>query len=641
MCGICGIYGHKDSSALLRMCKAIAHRGPDDEGHYIEEKIALGMKRLSIIDLATGHQPIFNEDHTIWLIANGEIYNYLALRTLLEGKGHQFRTKTDIETIVHLYEDHGEGCLQHLRGMFTLAIWDKPNERLFLARDRLGIKPLYYYYRNGILIFASEIKALLASGFVEKKVSKKALHYFLSFASIPPPLTIIEGIQSLLPGHFLKLEKEQLTTSSYWDINFCPEARKGESYYTQGIIELLQESIELRLISDVPLGVFLSGGIDSSTIVALMRQLHPGRIKTFSIGFVDGGERYNETKHARKVAGYFGTEHQEWMVSATDLLKHLPHIIWAMDQPTGDGINSYFISKFTKEKVTVALSGTGGDELFAGYEWYHKILRWYKLIHYLDKVPWPANFLILKLMHSQGYNFPDRRPYSSTSSSFESIYRGIRTLFHQEEIRRLFTPHFLEEGIQECKNSPNSYDPLTFFASQANKFNDVLHKICYMQLKLDMPNLLLRDIDVMSMIHSLEVRIPYLDHKLVEFVATIPPNLIIKKRQGKYILLQGLSRLLPKEILEREKMGFIFPMDYWLKGPLRNTIEQILSKESIQRRGIFSYESIMHIMKEFYKGRIPYFKLWNLIVLELWYRLYIDNDSFLDIPDRIEDLIRN
>ncbi len=638
MCGISGIYGYGDSSALRRMCQTMNHRGPDDEGYFTDEKMALGMNRLSIIDLQTGHQPIPNEDETIWLIVNGEIYNYLDLRASLEKKGHRFRTKTDSETILHLYEEYGEEFLQHLRGMFALAIWDKPNDRLFLARDRLGIKPLYYHFKKGKLAFASEIKALLSSGLCEKRVSKQALNYFLSYASIPPPLTIFEEVKSLLPGYYLKLEKGTLTLSSYWDVNYTPGPPKEEGYYAEGLTDLLRESIKLRLMSDVPLGVFLSGGIDSSGLLALMRQAHSGKIKTFSIGFSEGGERYNETSHAAKVARHFDTEHREATISSTDMLQELPRIIRAMDQPTGDGINSYFVSRFAREGVTVALSGTGGDELFAGYEWFNRIRKWNTLINFIGKVPSPLNRTICRLMSELGYNLPDINFHNTTASSFGNIYGKVRSLFHQEELNVLLSSSFMKEYAGEKTHSYLHEDPAGFFLKRADRFSDVLHQTCYMQLKMDMPNLLLRDIDAMSMAHSLEVRVPFLDHKFVEFAATIPSSLIMRNGKGKYILLQALRKLLPEEILGRKKMGFIFPIDYWLKGPLKSVVEKFLSRESVQKRGILNFDEVLKIKNHFYSGKLPFFKLWNLVVLELWHRYYIDNDSFSSIPDSLEDL---
>jgi asparagine synthase (glutamine-hydrolysing) len=337
------------------------------------------------------------------------------------------------------------------------------------------------------------------------------------------------------------------------------------------------------------------------------------------------------------VARHFDTEHREATINSTDMLQELPRIIRAMDQPTGDGINSYFISKFAKEETTVALSGTGGDELFAGYDWFNRIRKWDCLLNFMDKVPSPLSQVICRVMREFGYNFPERKSNNFTGSSFRSIYEKVRSLFDQAELARLLSPSFQNEDT-ENNNSYFHKDPIDFFADRADSYRDVISRICYMQLKMDMPNLLLRDIDAMSMAHSLEVRVPFLDHKFVEFSATIPPDLIMRNGKGKYILLKALAELLPDEILRRKKMGFIFPIDYWLKGPLKFIVDRFLSKESIQRRGIFNSEQVLSIKNNFYSGKIPYFKLWNLVVLELWHRCYIDNDSFSSIPNTIEDL---
>ena len=563
MCGICGTVTHESPGLLRSMLDAMKHRGPDEEGSYCDEKlkISLGIKRLSIIDPETGSQPLFNEDKSIVLVTNGEIYNYRELKKDLIKNNHIFKTNADGEVIVHLFEEKGIDAVNSLRGMFAFALLDKNNETLFLVRDRLGMKPLYFSKNGRKIIFASEIKALLASGIINPDINPEALELFLSFPAVPAPLTIIKGIEAILPAHYIEFKKNRLKKIEYWKLqDHLPPHKRSEKLKPrekeEKLGELVENAVKEHMISDVPLGSFLSGGIDSTTISYFASRYSNNSLKTFSIGFhLDSSmsENYNELSQASVASKKLQTNHHEKIITTREITNALPHIIYAMDQPTGNGINSYFISKVAKKKVKVALSGTGGDELFGGYPWFSQIIANYKLLEKWGKIPEPLKIPLRKILTSTkpGGNIPDTLS-PKKESQFEKAYRYTRWLMLDNLKKKLLKPDFFKDHLKN-----DDFDPINFHA-KCTRNTDIFSKITFLQLKYDMPDLLLRDCDAMSMSHSIEVRLPFLDHRIVEFAMSIPPKDKIEKGNYKAILRKSMKNYLPAEIVSRKKQGFIF-----------------------------------------------------------------------------------
>jgi asparagine synthase (glutamine-hydrolysing) len=659
MCGICGIYGKSDENLIKRMCRVMFHRGPDDEGIYMDETISLGMRRLSIIDLTTGHQPIHNEDETLWIVFNGEIYNFQELREYLEKHGHRFYTKSDTEVILHLYEEFGEECVQKLRGMFAFALWDKPKRKLFLVRDRLGIKPLYYTETNGKFIFASEIKAILQHPQVKCEVNLKALDEYLTFQYILAPNTLFEGIWKLLPGHTLSYCYGKITLRQYWDVEFPQVSEKiDEREAAEELLEHFRESIRLRLISDVPLGVLLSGGVDSSAVVAVMSRLVNCPIKTFTVGFAAEGD-YDETKYARLVAKRFETDHQE-VILQPNACELLPKLIWHLDEPIADqaALPTYLVCELARKSVTVVLTGEGGDELFAGYPRY--LLSFFADVYH--KFPaWMKEGIVMK-----GISFlPNRIPYSKylkkvAFSNPDAMNRNVRWMsnFLPEEKERLYSDSlkkvlsdnsiskkgwknggmesWVNGRLEEWKNGRlegwmngrlEGWRDGRVFASLTDAFGLRLNALMYMDMKTWLVDDILMKVDRMSMATSVEARVPFLDHKLVEFVSGLPPKLKLKGFTTKYILKKTLNGLLPKEILNRRKHAFRVPASKWLQRDLKFLTSEILLSPAAQRREYFNIDYIRQLVNSHLEGRIDAGqKLWNLICLELWHRIYIDKD---------------
>jgi len=635
MCGISGIYGREDPDAVKRMCDAMIHRGPDDEGIYTGDGITLGVRRLSIIDLSPhGHQPMGNEDGTIQIVFNGEIYNFKELGDRLKVKGHRFNSKSDTEVIIHAYEEWGDECLKELRGMFAFAIWDKRQKRLFAARDRFGIKSLYYTMGGGLLIFASEIKALIASGLIEKELDPVAVYHYLTFGAIPAPWTILKDIKALLPGHKLVLEKGNLEIKRYWDIEIpVGSLKKDEHEWTEGLRELLRESIRLHIVSDVPIGAFLSGGVDSSIIVAFMSQIISQPVKTFSIGFDAGGTDYNETHYAGIIHERFSTVHTDIIVTAEEVVNVLDEIIWYMDQPSHDGLNSYFVSRAASTAVTVALSGLGGDELFAGYSIFKFAQRLAGLKWLRQRIPHGFSNVFNGVDAGISPRYRNRwfwRGVMGVLGCYPTVaeqYELVKLFFNNHEKERLLTDEF-KNSLGRIDHS-NSSEILRLLALEVAD-RDIINQVSYLELKTYLSDTLLRDMDTMSMAHSLEVRVPFIDHKLVEYVAAIPPGLKLNGMDTKYILKESVKDMVPGKILSRKKMGFAFPIGIWLRqGRLREMADDCLSKQTIKDRGIFRYETVNKVRNEFYgydnckDGQI-YLKVWLLVVLELWCRRYLD-----------------
>lgn len=631
MCGICGIieFDEKrdaDEHLLKEMCRVIGHRGPDEEGYHIEGNVGLGARRLSIIDLKTGHQPIHNEDKNIWIVSNGEIYNYKELTQELKQLGHQFYTGSDTEVIVHAYEQYGTGCLAKLRGMFAFALWDKEKREVLLARDRLGIKPLHYALSEGRLIFASEIKSILQDKKVSRELNPAALDHFLTFSCVPAPLTIFKGIKKLLPGTFLRCKGSNISENRHWELPYFREVNHfSEKECEERLMQALRESLELHLRSDVPIGVLLSGGVDSSTILALATQITPKLLKSFSVGFKH--PTFNELGYAHRVANLYHTDHYEIIVEPGAVEHLLPKMIWHFDEPFGDAsaIPMYLLCQLVGKKVKVVLSGEGGDEDFAGYSWYNtsRIRRLYSSL--------PEGFK-RAIFHLTRKFCPAKREGGlidgvKSLASFDFLplkerYLWRKACLTEEEKNRLFTREFLKEIGEKSTEKDIVMSPV----GNGNT-KDLLTFMTYLDTKIFLPDDLLTKADRMSMAHGVETRLPFLDHPLVEFAAFLPPSLKWKGQTSKYILRKTVSPLLPKEVLERKKQGLMPPLSLWLKEDLRDFCVQLLTDPRTLQRGIFKAESVMNMLSIHHGGKANLAsKLWNLMVFETWARIYLDNN---------------
>jgi asparagine synthase (glutamine-hydrolysing) len=617
MCGIAGIMSLDGPpvaiNELRAMCAAMVHRGPDDEGYYLDSGVGLAMRRLSIIDLKTGRQPIGNEDGSVWVVLNGEIYNFRELRQELAGRGHSFSTATDTETIVHLYEEYGPHCVQRLRGMFGFALWDKTRRRLVLARDRLGIKPLYYADIGGRLTFASELKALLDRSDVERTLNWGSIGHLFTFLTTPRSESIIQGIHKLEPGQILIASPGQgFHTERYWDLNFVPDYGRTEAYFVERLRELLEESVRLHLVSDVPLGAFLSGGIDSSAVVATLAQRSTGRVKTFSIGFAEGD--YNELDYARRVAKEFGTDHHE-LILEPDVLERIQDLAWYLDEPFGDSsaIPTYMVSKLASEQVTVVLSGDGGDELFAGYDKYRveERERRYRFL------PAPARGLVGAIGGALPEGMRGRNFLNHFSLTGMERYLDGSTLFRIDQKRRLFRADVFEA----LSNDPTWSREPEELAGTNGHWLSVLQSLDF---KGYLPLDILTKLDRMSMAHSIEARVPLLDHKLVEFAASIPPELKLRNGTTKYIFKRALRGILPDTIIDRPKRGFAVPLGRWFRGQLGSFLRDLLLSDTARRRGIFNTDYIRRLITRHEQGRPLDLQLWTLISFELWCRTFLD-----------------
>jgi asparagine synthase (glutamine-hydrolysing) len=629
MCGIFGVVtSNVEKFPLKKVTATLRHRGPDDSGFYCDENVALGHRRLSIIDLEGGHQPIFSEDRSKCIIFNGEIYNFLDLRKELLGKGHQFSTRSDTETILHAYEEWGDRCVEYLRGMFAFAIWDSKAKSLFLARDRLGIKPLFYAEYNGKFYFASEMKAILGDQEFPRALDEAALVSYFTLSYIPAPLTIYRDIRKLLPGHTLTLKNGEIKINKYWDLYFEPDRSKREKYFIDGFLELLQESVKIRLMSEVPLGAFLSGGIDSSAVTAMMSKSSPEPVNTFCIGFGGNtGGHLDERKYARMVAERYSTNHREYEVSPTpDGLIEM--IVKAFDEPFADDstIPSYFVCKLARENVTVALSGLGGDEAFAGYERYlgFKLHRMYRQIPSVFREGIIPNLFGRIPERADGHytvNHVKRFVRSSTHSP-DLAYLGyltklnpnIKETFFADSPRFRKYSTFCNDLILNYFNSPNIVDT-------PNSLNRAL----YCDIKTYLADDILAVTDRMSMHHSLEVRVPFLDHVLLEFCATIPPEFKLKWLQKKYLLKKATKSLLPKDVIRHRKQGFVGPLTQWLKTDLKSYTLDTLSESNLKRHDLLNRTVIKKVLTEHFTGReIHDTLIWSVLIFQKWYDLYIE-----------------
>jgi asparagine synthase (glutamine-hydrolysing) len=602
---------------IARMLSVIEHRGPDGEGHYTEPGVAMGMRRLAIIDLATGRQPISNEDGSIWVVFNGEIYNYRELRGLLLARGHKLRTQTDTETIAHLYEDEGERCVERLRGMFAFAVWDRRERRLFLARDRVGKKPLHYALAGRTLVFGSEIKSLLQHPGVKREINLRAISDFLSFGYVPDPATAFAGVRKLPPGHTLTFKDGLINTRRYWDFDYSrdPGGRKPEpreEYYIERLRELIAESVRVRLESDVPLGAFLSGGIDSSVVVAMMaREM---KVKTFSIGFSDSD--FDELRYARIAARHFGADHHEFVVTP-DVCRLVEEIVWHHDEPFADvsSVPTYVVAKMAREHVTVALSGDGGDEVFAGYERYVVDRRSRRY----ERIPAFLSRALLRASRALPQGAYGKRFLRNIALEPAARYVDSVTYFDRDSQLSLFS--------EDARRALAGYDPARRFELTFAKpvTRSRLERQLYLDSKTYLPGDILVKVDRMSMANSLETRSPLLDHRLIEFAQTIPASLKLRGLETKYILKRAAAGLIPEEIINRPKQGFDVPIRRWFNRELREMLDDTLNDRRARERGDFNHRAVLAILDEHRRGvRDHSRQLWSLLVLELWRRAFID-----------------
>ena len=617
MCGIAGILGAGDkpgSAAEVRaMCAVMVHRGPDDEGIHTAPGIALGMRRLSIIDLAGGHQPMQNEDGSVQVICNGEIYNYRELRKNLEARGHRFASSADTEVIAHLYEEHGVDCLQHLRGMFGLAIWDARERQLVLARDRLGIKPLYWTRTADRLAFASELKCLLQLHDVPCEIDVVAVDHLFASMTTPAADSIVRGIHKLEPGHVLIARSgREPAIRRWWDLAFVPDRDHDEGWFAERLREQLDESVRLHRASDVPLGAFLSGGIDSSAVVATMAAQSDRPVSTFSIGFHN--PRYDESGQARQLAAQLGTDHHE-LILDTDAIDVLDDLTWHLDEPFGDSsaIPTWFVSKLAAEHVTVVLSGDGGDELFAGYDKYLKEARERRF----DRLPRSLRRILGMVGDRMRDGQTGRRFLQHIALDGDARYLDSLRLMSAVERRALLHPDAAAELSADAAAGRALPDPGGHWLSRLQQYD----------LRRYLPLDVLTKVDRMSMAHSIEVRVPLLDHKVVEFAATIPPEMQLRGDTTKALFRRAMRDVLPESVLVRPKRGFAVPLGDWFRGGLESFARDLLLSDTSRERRLVSPEYVEHVLRLHAAGRPMDLQLWTLISLESWCRCFVDRDS--------------
>jgi asparagine synthase (glutamine-hydrolysing) len=635
MCGISGVMQFRNGArvepeTLRRMCAAMVHRGPDDEGIYTDGSVGIGMRRLSIVDLATGHQPLSNEDGTVWIVFNGEIYNHAALREGLQSKGHQYRTLSDTETIVHLYEEYGADCVQHLRGMFAFAIWDARRQRLFIARDRLGIKPLYYQLTSQQVVFGSEIKVVLAAPGSAAHFDRAALPEYLSFGYLSGEQTFYRGIRKLMPGHWMEVDSDgQVRIGRYWDLAVTQnERRHPESYYIHTYREMLEHAVSSHLMSDVPLGVFLSGGVDSSAVAALMTKIRHAPVETFSVGYAE--DAYSELPYARVVAKHLNSIHHEVLVSQQDFFDNLPHLIWHEDEPMvwPSSVPLYFVAQLASKRVKVVLTGEGADETLAGYTRYAFTLKnaaWDRVYRSvvtgalrgairgsIADSPWINAAIRRKLSHT----FLVRNGNSWPSFYFDNFFSA----FSESDQSGLLTNEVLKEYA-----SGAAYQHVLGYWEHSS--GEMLQRLLYTDIKTYLVELLMKQ-DNMSMAASIESRVPFLDHPLVEFATNIPQNLQLGGFAGKRILKKAVEDLLPHSILYRPKLGFPTPWSRWLAGPRLEQIRQLLLESRSLERELFRRSALERLFDEHRSGGHDHSdRIWRLLNLELWHRVCIEKEE--------------
>jgi asparagine synthase (glutamine-hydrolysing) len=648
MCGICGIWGADGRQAIDPMVAAMRHRGPDDQGVYHDAKATLGMTRLAIIDVsAAGQQPMQNRNGTVWIVYNGELYNFQRERGLLEAKGYSFSSSSDTEVVLHMYEHYGDDFVSRLRGMFALAIYDKRRgpgrERLLVARDHLGIKPLLFARVGDRLVFASEIKALLASGLIKPEIDPVALRMLLTYGSVYQPRTILRGVSMLLPAHRMIIEQSKQRIERYWSLSIDRWAGLRERPYEELVAEVadvLEESVRLQMMSDVPLGAFLSGGVDSSLLVAMMARMSSHKVKTFSVGFEEEGVGIDESEDAERTARFLDTDHTRVIVQGTEVRDRIQHIASSLGQPSVDGVNSYFVSLAARQAVTVAISGTGGDELFAGYPWFISMV--------LDRMryqaePWRAMSRSLLtaiaglpafdplLLRRGGGRLWNARKRAGFLTKYATLYQ----IFGALGAARLLAPELRKPA--QAGRSPH-YDLRTIDELPEGSAIERVTGVC---LRGYMNNQLLRDIDAVSMAHSLEVRVPYLDPVVADTALSLPDSAKMsdltklptaeqrtyRETGAKRILIDVGREFLPKDFDLQPKRGFAMPLDSWLRGPLREVLRDTLSEEQIRRRGLLDVQEASAIKNRFLEGSLSWAQPWLMMILELWCREVLDQPS--------------
>lgn len=639
--GMCGITGAVwtaadkaiDAALLERMTGVLRHRGPDDSGSYLNEcrarkgvdgepGVAFGFRRLSIIDVEFARQPMSNEDGSVWVIFNGEIYNYVALRQRLEGAGHVFRTRGDGETIVHLYEDLGVDCFSHLNGMFAIAIWDAREKQLVLGRDRLGQKPLVYRHEGDRFLFGSELKSLLQVPGVPREIDPVAVDQYLTYQYVPHPRTIFRGIQKLPPGHYAVYRREQLAVQRYWDPDFNALWARGEGEAIEQLQSTLESSVRLRMQSDVPLGAFLSGGVDSSLIVAIMQKHATQPVKTFSIGFPV--KEYDERDYARQVADHLGTDHQEFQVTP-DGMEILPQLVWHFDEPFADSsaIPTWYVSKLTREHVTVSLTGDGGDELFIGYPRYFATA----LGTQLDRTPLLKQFFgapLWQLVPSSARQKSKVRQFKRFSEAMRlpplERYLNWICIFNMQQRHWLYEDGFADSLID--------VNPVLFLQATHERLRrrDPVTAIALTDLQTYLPCDLMTKVDISSMAHSLECRQPFLDVRLLELAASLPIKWKFRSGKGKRILRKAFGHMLPNAIWSRRKMGFGVPLDHWFRVELRELAHDVLLGERARSRGYFRSERVADLVDQHERAEYDHaYGLWALLVFELWAQRWCDS----------------
>jgi len=640
MCGIAGILSSNNRDAIKAMTAAMIHRGPDEDGYYYDDFIALGQRRLSIIDLSTGKQPISNESDELYLICNGEIYNSPELRKQLIRSGHRFKTGTDVEVILHLYEEYGKNCVKYLRGMFAFAIWDNRNRILFLARDHMGQKPLFFYQGDHVFIFASEVKAILTSGLVEPELDLNGLWHYVSLRFIPDRYSLFKAIQKLPAATSLLLENGKITLEKYWDLNFTHKLLMDEDQIVDGLDELLSETVKMHMLSDVQVGAFLSGGIDSSTVAAMMAKTSSTAVPAFSIGVKE--QSFNELPYARMVVDRYGMEPHERVVQA-DLINLIPSMIFHMDEPSDPfGVGVYLVAQVASEVVKVVLGGDGGDENFAGYdrfagnrmvEYYCLMPRWFR-----ETV---MKKIIKRIPESFGYkSLAQKALWVNEMSLFNGGERYAQSMsflrFTKQAKEQLFTT--------SAREQVEDYDSLSkilkFFNSE--NVDDFVDRMLFTDLMTRMPDHLLVIADRMSMAHSLESRSPLIDYKVVEYAASIPAELKLKGRNLKHILKKVAARYLPKELIYRKKQGFGFPLGIWMRTDLKDFLQNLFAQSMFVKMGMFNFDYINKLLNEHLSGKADHnYRLWILINLEIWYRMYFQGENVDSMRTFIRRISRN
>lgn len=628
MCGIAGLIDAECSRSraaqlIDNMCQVIRHRGPDDQGVWLgygvdgedrEDGVALGMRRLAIIDLAGGHQPVFNEDQSALVVFNGEIYNYRELRQELQSKGHHFSTGSDTEAIVHAYEEYGDDCVHHLRGMFTFALWDRKRHRLLAARDRFGKKPFNYYWDGQRLIFGSEIKSILEAG-IPREVNPVALDEYLVYGYVPSPNTLFKNVLKLPAAHILVYENGQISTKRYWELSFTATCQDDEATAIERIRALLKEAVEVRLMSEVPLGAFLSGGIDSSIVVGLMSQMMTEPVKTFSIGFEE--DDFSELPYARQIADRFGTDHHEFIVRP-DLIAALPELVWACDEPFADAsiLPTYYVSKLAREYVTVALTGDGGDEIFGGYRRYERALS-------VERMPVPVRSLLGYGSMLLPYGMRGKKRFGYMHRDLPTRYVHADALFSADS-RHMIYHHEYFAHVRD-------HDPYERLSNEfhAAQHLDSMAQMQHVDARVYLTDDILVKVDKASMLNSLETRAPMLDQHLVEYVSSLPSTLRTQNHVLKYLLKRVAAEMLPAEIISRPKKGFTLPIKHWFREDLIDYASDLLDSSRAVQRGIFNPRFVRHLLDTQAKSKLVNQSgaLWALLCLELWFQVYMDQPS--------------